>query len=292
LSKSSLLANIEYEHELREIISYHSKTFYFATQFLPSAKRIAIWSLYAFCRSTDDLIDCQPNKTNQELINEIDDWKADLLSDEPNHKILAHFKTVIETYQIPIQYALDLIEGCKRDLTQKRYTDFAELSNYCYQVASTVGLMSIYIIGFDKNYQKEVEENAIKAGIALQMTNILRDVGEDLQRGRIYIPLKDFESCNCNPGQPEKWKDSKEFYRLLYIQMQRTKNLYAESWKGLKFLNPLGKFAVGVALTIYEGILPEIEKNQYDVLEKRAFVSFWKKLFLVFVTGWKLLFLK
>jgi phytoene synthase len=74
--------------------------------------------------------------------------------------------------------------------------------------------------------------------------------------------------------------------------MQRTKNLYAESWKGLKFLNPLGKFAVGVALTIYEGILPEIEKNQYDVLEKRAFVSFWKKLFLVFVTGWKLLFLK
>lgn len=260
-----------------EIIKEHSKSFYFASSFLPEKKKQAIWSLYAFCRSTDDLVD---NNTLSSL-EQVDEWKEDLNSYNPKNNILSNFKKTVEEFNIPIIYANELIDGCRRDLVQNRYATFPELSEYCYQVASTVGLMSTYIVGFNRFFAHVVTENAIKAGIALQLTNIIRDVKEDLDRNRIYLPEEDFKACNCDYNDPQSWKNSKEFKSLIKLQVTRARNYYKTSHKGIKHLDLEGRFSINCALTVYEGILSEVEKRDYDVLSERAYVSLPKKLALL-----------
>lgn len=263
--------------DLGQIIKEHSKSFYFASSFLPEKKKKAIWSLYAFCRTTDDLVD---NNTLSSL-DLVDEWKEDLNSLNPKNEILSAFKKTVEEFNIPIIYANELIDGCRRDLIQNRYKTFAELSGYCYQVASTVGLMSSYIVGFNRFYEHVVTENAIKAGIALQLTNIIRDVKEDLDRNRIYLPEEDFKTCNCDYNHPEIWKESKEFKALIKVQIKRARDFYKTSHKGIKHLEMEGRFAINCALTVYEGILSEVEKKDLDVLSERAFVPLPKKLALL-----------
>jgi len=274
------------ELRLKEIIYENSKSFYFASQFLPKKQRFAIWSLYAFCRATDDLIDRNENAS----LAEIDAWEADFNATTPSNVILSNFKKVVNEYNIPLEYPNDLIAGCRRDLTQKRYETFADLSSYCYQVAATVGLMSAYIVGFDKNHEAEMKEKAIKVGIALQLTNIIRDVGEDLQRGRLYLPLEDFAACSCNPEMPEQWLNTKPFKKLIHLQIKRARALYKEGWSGLRYLGAAGRFSVGTALGVYEEILHSVENNNYDVLNQRAHVTLVKKLSLLPIFWWRLSF--
>lgn len=259
-----------------KIIKANSQSFYFASQFLPPKAKEAIWSLYAFCRLTDDLAD-NPNASLDKLLA----WELDFKQNCPQNEILAEFKQIINKYKIPMQYPLDLIAGCKSDLTHKQYNSFAELAEYCYQVASTVGLMSAYILGFKQDYKTEMETYAIKAGIALQLTNIIRDINEDLQRNRIYLPKADFEVFNCNYQNPISWHQNDNFNQLVNLQIQRARLLYAESWAGLKYLKPIGGLSIAIALGVYENILNAVENNDYDVFNQRAFVSFPKKVFLL-----------
>jgi 15-cis-phytoene synthase len=263
--------------QLCEVIKGHSKSFYFATQFLPPKKQIAVWALYAFCRATDDLVDQNPDVTAEDLKA----WRNDFYQKKPQAPILAAFKEVIEEYEIPLKYVNDLIDGCARDLTQKTYKNFEDLSQYCYQVASTVGLMSAYILGFDRAHQQQMEKHAIAAGVALQLTNILRDVGEDLERERLYLPAEDFAKFSCNLNEPTAWADSQGFKDLIAFEIARARTLYAEGRRGLKYLNWSGRFSVSAALRVYEEILSEIEENNYNVLTERAFVPQKKKIWLM-----------
>ena len=265
------------ESELKEIIWQNSKSFYFSTWFLPNKTRYAIWCLYAFCRLTDDLIDNNP-QANTESIRA---WQKDFNSEKPLNRFLQAFKQIITEYKIPIKYANELIEGCASDLDQKQYQTFAELENYCYKVASTVGLMSAYILGFDENKKQEMEFYAIKAGIALQITNILRDIAEDLGRGRIYIPQEDFVKFGCNYLKPSDWPEQESFKNLLKFQIARAKAFYKESYKGLRFLKWPGCLSTSLALVVYAEILSKIEENNFAVLEKRAYISLGRKLSLI-----------
>ena len=273
------------EQQLKSIIYAHSKSFFFASSFLSSSQRQAIWALYAFCRATDDLVDLQHQQDDPAKL--MDEWKNDLLRPQSNSSIIRQFQAVIEQYQIPLQYALELIDGCKRDLTQKSYSTFSELSQYCYQVAATVGLMSVHIIGFDPRYESEMKDKAIKAGVALQLTNIIRDVGEDLDRGRLYLPLEDFAIIGCDPQKPDRWKEQPQFKNLIALQIDRARSLYEEGRRGLKYLEPHGRFAITAALGVYERILNKVEENDYDVLNKRAVVPLSEKILLLPLILWQ-----
>src|SRR3972149_3819523 len=161
----------------------HSRSFYLASGLLPAAKRRAVRALYAFCRTTDDIVDCCDCDARASLAA----WRIKAMSSQPspNDLVAIAWAAARSQYHIPPRYAEQLIDGVARDLVQKRYQTFDELAAYAYGVASTVGLMSMHIIGFAG---PEAIPYAIKLGVALQMTNILRDVGEDWRSGRMYLP--------------------------------------------------------------------------------------------------------
>jgi phytoene synthase len=166
----------------------HSKSFYFASGLLPEEKRSAVRALYAFCRTVDDIVDEVESKNNRDF--ELDYWRnvVETASSPADDLVASAWADTLTRYQIPRHYASQLIEGVARDLSQSRYQTFDDLTTYCYGVASTVGLMSMYIVGFKSH---EAVPFAIKLGVALQMTNILRDVSEDYRNGRLYLPREE-----------------------------------------------------------------------------------------------------
>ncbi len=253
----------------------YSKSFHLASAFLPEEKRSAVRALYAFCRTVDDVVD-QPTAATREA--SLDYWRRQVQAvSEPDQgdPVAAAWGDTLLRYHIPRHYALQLIDGVARDLTQTRYAAFDDLSTYCYGVASTVGLMSMHIVGFESN---EAILYAIKLGVALQMTNILRDVGEDYRQGRVYFPrdeMDDFGISECTLASgvvTDKWRDFMRF------QIARTRDLYAQAWPGIRMLEREGRLAIAAAGGLYRGILDEIERNDYDVFSKRASVSGWSKI--------------
>ena len=181
--------------------------------------------------------------------------------------VAAAWADTLTRYHIPRHYALQLIDGVARDLFQARYQTFDELATYCYGVASTVGLMSMYIVGFKNN---EAVPYAIKLGVALQMTNILRDVGEDYKNGRLYLPREELAFYGIQESDLAAGHVTDHWRQFMKFQMARTRQLYAESWEGIQMLEREGQFAIGAASIFYQGILDEIEKNDYDVFSHRA----------------------
>jgi 15-cis-phytoene synthase len=257
-----------------EVTAKHSKSFYFASQLLPEERRSAVRALYAFCRSVDDIVDEDSAKDRN---FELDYWRKVVLraSASGDDLVCAAWMDTLTRYHIPRHYALQLIDGVARDLAQTRYQTFDELAMYCYGVASTVGLMSMYIVGFESN---KAVPSAIKLGVALQMTNILRDVGEDYRNGRIYLPREEMVFYGIHESDIAGGKVNKGWRQFMRFQIQRTRDLYEESWSGIKFLESEGRLAIGAASALYSGILDQIEKNDYDVFSKRASLSLSEKL--------------
>jgi len=252
----------------------HSKSFYFASQLLPEEKRPAVRALYAFCRTVDDIVD---ENSVKDCNFELDYWRKIVRSASAGDDdlVAAAWVDTLNRYHIPRHYALQLMDGVARDLTQTRYQTFDELATYCYGAASTVGLMSMYIIGFKSS---DAVRYAIKLGVALQMTNILRDVGEDYGSGRIYLPRDEMVFYGIRESDIAEGKVTKGWRQFMRFQIQRTRDLYEESWPGIKLLEPEGQLAIGAASVLYSGILDEIEKNDYDVFSRRASLSLSEKL--------------
>jgi phytoene synthase len=187
-------------------------------------------------------------------------------------------------FSIPQGYANQLIEGIMRDLCQNRYATFAELTEYCYGVASTVGFMSMHIIGFR---DQDALPYALKLGVALQLTNILRDVGEDWRVGRLYLPqdeLEDFGICERAIAEGTIDKRWQEFMRF---QIERARHLYNEAQPGIKLLDADGRFAIAAAAGLYRAILERIEANDYDVFRQRAYLNKWGKISLLPSLWWR-----
>jgi phytoene synthase len=255
--------------QAEKITSQHSKSFYYASGLLPEEKRAAVRALYAFCRTVDDIVD---ETSDAERDWQLDYWRAmvETTSFEDDDLIAAAWADTLTRYHIPRRYALQLIDGVARDLSQFRYQTFEELTTYCYGAASTVGLMSMYIVGFESN---EAIPYAIKLGVALQMTNILRDVGEDYRNGRLYLPREELTFYGIPESDIAQGRVTENWRQFMKFQIDRNRQLYESSWAGIKMLAREGQFAIGAASVFYQGILDEIERNDYNVFSSRASLS-------------------
>ena len=268
-------ANLRIAYKQAEgITSRHSKSFFFASQFLPEEKRSAVRALYAFCRIVDDIVD---GFTTKDRDFELNYWREVVRSGAaPEGDLVATAWTdTLVRYHIPRHYALQLIDGVSRDITQSRYQTFDELATYCYGVASTVGLMSMYIVGFKS---ERAVPYAIKLGVALQMTNILRDVAEDLRSGRVYLPREELIFYDIRESELHAGEVTDRWRQFMSFQIERTRNLYAEAWKGIKMLEQDGQLAIGAAANLYAGILDDIERHDYDVFTRRASLNILEKI--------------
>lgn len=258
------------------ITRHHSKSFFLATAFLPTEKRRAIRALYAFCRWSDDIVDIPANDIGYSL----DGWASHAHSDPdatPLDPVLMAWNDTRRRYQLDPTLIDDLLAGVRMDLTIKRYATFDDLWTYCYRVASTVGLLSMQIIG----YEEGATPYAIKMGVALQLTNILRDVGEDARRGRIYLPLEELARFGLRERDILLGVMDDRWCHLMKFQVERTHRLYEESWQGIRLLNRDGRYAVAAACSVYRAILGVIERNGYDNQNQRAFVPTRQKLMML-----------
>ena len=270
--------------QAERLTAQHSKSFYFASGLLPEEKRSAVRALYAFCRTVDDIVD---KSSDAKQASQLDYWRALVENASPteNDLVAAAWVDTLIRYHIPRHYALQLIDGVARDLSQIRYQTFEELATYCYGVASTVGLMSMYIVGFNSG---EAVPYAIKLGVALQMTNILRDVGEDYRHGRLYLPREELTFYGIQESDIAHGRITDNWRQFMKFQVERTRQLYAESWAGVKMLEPEGQLAIGAASVFYQGILDEIEKSDYDVFTRRASLNTLEKISRIPSLWWKI----
>jgi 15-cis-phytoene synthase len=260
-------------HYCNQLTALHSKSFFMASSLLPKTKRAAVRALYAFCRTTDDLVDFPTGNVEITLEN----WRETTTGTytRANDAVAIAWNHSRLRYEIPVVYAHQLIDGVKRDLTQTRYENFEDLATYCYSVASTVGLMSMHIVGF---HTEEAFQYAIKLGIALQMTNILRDIAEDWQRGRLYLPQDEMKYFGITEETIKKGEVSEPWRKFMQFQIDRTRQLYKEAMPGIKYLHTDGRLAIATAACFYREILTVIEKNDYNVFDKRAATHKWKKI--------------
>lgn len=254
----------------------HSKSFFIATQFLPKAKRRAVRALYAFCRTSDDIVD-NPERTVGYSLSQ---WRQRAFVTPPDRSepILTAWDDTRRRYQLSNAVIADLLDGMAMDLTIHRYDRFEQVERYCYHVASTVGLLSMQIIG----YSEGAREPAIQMGVALQLTNILRDVGEDARRGRIYLPRDELHQFGLCEDDILAGCVDERYQRFMRFQIARVHRLYDEAWPGIARLHPDGRFAVAAAAAIYRAILSEIERNGYDNRTRRAVVPTRRKLSLLY----------
>lgn len=262
-----------------KLIRQQSRTFYFATLFLRPETRKAIRALYAFCRTTDDLVD-----RDGAALAEVEQWRAavHLPASEQTNPLLLCWALVREKFGVDPRYEDELIDGVAMDVRPQLYPTWDDLSDYCYHVASTVGLLSIPVLGLaEKVALDEARPFAIQLGIALQLTNILRDVGEDAGRGRIYLPLEDLAHFGLTPADIQAGEADERFVALMRFEINRARGFYRAALPGLAMLSPAARLGVGSAALLYQAILDEIEAIQYQVFTRRAHTSTWRKVLMM-----------
>ncbi len=262
-----------------------AKTFYLGTLLLPQEKRRAIWAIYVWCRRTDEIMDSveASTKSQDELSDNLDEWEENtknVFKGNIKSELDSVLLDTIEKYPQSIQPYLDMIDGQRMDLNKFRYKDFNELKLYCYRVAGTVGLMTQNVMGIDSAYTSapwsampDPSEAAIALGIANQLTNILRDVGEDRHRGRIYLPQADIEKFNYSEEELLEGRINKQWKALMNFQLKRAREWFQKSEEGIKWLSSDARWPVWTSLRLYRGILDSIERLDYDVFNNRAFVK-------------------
>jgi 15-cis-phytoene synthase len=261
----------------------NSKTFFLASGLMPEDKRRATRALYAFCRVSDDIVD-KPVNTNAESNHSrtLDQWQKYVINpyheewnDDTDREVILAWSDARRNFCIPNGYVEQFIDGLALDLNRVRYRNFSELSHYCYRVACTVGLMSMHITGYES---RAAIPFAIRLGVALQLTNILRDVGEDWRAGRLYLPLEELHGFGLSEEDVALGVIDDRWRSFMRFQIARTRRLYKEALPGVSLLHPDGRFAIAAAGELYQAILRQIEAHDYNVFEHRASVGGWGKL--------------
>jgi phytoene synthase len=255
---------------------------------MPKAKRQAIWAIYVWCRRADELVDGPGARlTTPETLHLWERQLDSVFSGVPSDDYDVALVDTLERFPMDIQPFRDMIAGQHMDLYRSRYETFEELKLYCYRVAGTVGLMSSAVLGVDDRYGSAPwasttvyipDEEAIALGIANQLTNILRDVGEDRDRGRIYLPLEDLERFGYSEEDLFQGVNDDRWRQLMRFEIDRARAYYEDAERGIRALNPDSRWPVWTALMLYQGILNVIEANNYDVFTKRAYVPLPKKM--------------
>lgn len=262
----------------------HAKSFYLSLRFLPVAKRRAVWAVYAFCRTADDLVD--RSGPAAERLAGLDALEAQLRAaygGRATQPVFVALADAATRYDVPLHAAVDLLRGARMDVSVDRYATYEELRRYCYLVASTVGVLVTPILGA---LDESALQYAIALGEAMQLTNILRDVGEDARMGRIYLPAGEMARFGYAEADLFAGKIDERFVALMRFQIERARRLYDEAQPGIVQLHSESRYTVRLALQFYRAILAAIEANRYDVFTKRAYVSLPAKVLTAINALW------
>lgn len=273
----------KYTQSIEAVTKQFGTSYYFATRFLPTDLRQATYALYSFFRIPDEIVDNAVNKNQEAILQELDDWQIMWQKAYSGYKtkypVLNITAEVFIKYDIPYQYSLDFLKAMKQDVYTSRYETYSDLQKYMYGSASVVGLMMSYVIGFNNI---KALDYAPYLGEAMQLTNFIRDIGEDYKkRGRIYLPKEDMTKYSIDENIISNNKITPDFIELIKFEIKRARELYRKSDYGLKYLNKRGRFAVIMASRMYEAILDKVEQNKYDVLNKRAKTSKREKIYIL-----------
>ncbi|EYU29498.1 hypothetical protein ABFS82_04G223900 [Erythranthe guttata] len=266
----------------RDICAEYAKTFYLGTLLMTEERQKAIWAIYVWCRRTDELVD-GPNAAHHSssVLERWDERLDDIFNGRPYDMLDAALTDTVHNFPLDIKPFKDMIEGMRMDTRKNRYANFEELYLYCYYVAGTVGLMSVPVMGIAPESSvsaQTIYDSALYLGIGNQLTNILRDVGEDASRGRVYLPqdeLTKFGLCDKDVFSRKVSNDWREFMKE---QIRRARFYFDLAEQGATQLHKASRWPVWSSLMLYRMILDSIESNDYDNLTKRAYVGRTKKL--------------
>ena len=261
----------------RRVARRRAKNFYYSFVLLSRPQRNAMCAIYAFMRYCDDLSD-EPGATK----GAIDKWRADmegaLQGRFSGHPVWPAFHHTVRRFGIPHEYFREMIDGVLSDLEPRRFETFEQLYRYCYQVASVVGLTIIHIFGFDTRSALPLAE---KCGVAFQLTNILRDIREDAERGRIYLPTEDLRRFGVAEADLEAGRRDEAFLRLMTFEAERARAYYNESRPLLDLIHPRSRASLWALIAIYSRLLDRIEGSNYDVFRRRVRLPLWEKSWIV-----------
>lgn len=251
----------------RQITKASGSNFYYSFFFLPRKQREAIYSVYAFCRSIDDVVD--RSTSAPKAMEELKRWRQQVdqcYTGFIDHPVLTPLFKTIQEFHLPREYFEELINGVEMDLHKHRYATFEDLRPYCYRVASAVGLLCIEIFGYT---EPVIREHALHQGIAFQLTNILRDIKSDAARGRIYLPLEDLKHFGYSEGELLSSTYNQAFMDLMRFECQRARDYYQKAHKQLARKDRSTMVASEIMGGIYYRILQEIEQSEYNVFERK-----------------------
>lgn len=265
----------------RRITSYYARTFYFASHCLPRKTRKHAYAVYAFCRWADNAVDDAADLADAHFrLNLARKALNEAYGEEEIAPGLRSFRDTVTQRQIPRELFEELLEGMAMDLVKNRYENWPELDVYCYRVAGVVGLMMTHIFGFD---DPACFAQAKSLGTAMQLTNILRDIGEDDDRGRIYLPLDELASFDIATDQMHAKSMSDPFRNLMKFQIDRARHHYSVAESGIPHvLGSTHRMTIRVMGHLYSLILNEIEKLDYDIYRTRARVTTSRKIRCLF----------
>lgn len=255
-----------------------SSNFYYAFMLLPARRREALHSVYAFCRFIDDIADEEGVGDPVSLLAR---WREELervYQGRPSRAIARALAESVRRFDIPRRHFEEIIAGAEMDLTRKRYANFDELYLYCYRVASAVGLICIEIFGYRNPATRIYAE---KLGVAFQLTNILRDVGEDAGRGRIYLPLDELARFGLDESDLLERRHDSRFVRMMQFQAERSRDYYRQAEAALPDEDRSNMLCAEAMRLIYSAILQRIVASNFDVLRQRVALSATHKLLLV-----------
>jgi phytoene synthase len=257
-------------------------SFYYSFLFLPPERRRAITALYAYCREVDDAVDetSDENVARTKLLW----WRRELaamLAGEPTHPVTRALLPHLQTFKLSGEHLAAIIDGMEMDLTQTRYLDYPGLKRYCWHVAGVVGILSASIFGATR---PETLQYAEKLGLAFQLTNIIRDVGEDARRGRIYLPVNELQQFGVTAADILNARHSDNFEKLMAFQAARAQQTYDEAFALLPREDRRAQRPGLMMAAIYRTLLNEIERDHYHVLEQKISLTPLRKLWIAWKT--------
>ena len=262
----------------------HGRTFYLATLLLPPAKRPHVHALYGFARHADDIVDAMdPILTPEARADRLARWSEDFLADldwgstsDPITRAVMH---TIERFEIPHGYFADFLDSMRMDLTVTSYATYDELTRYMWGSAAVIGLEMLPILGrVDASVEwDELEPRAVDLGYAFQLTNFLRDIAEDLRRGRVYVPQQSLDTFGVDRERLARGRVDEPIRNLLAAEIERARTLYRSAEQGVPLVHPSSRDCLTVAIQLYAGILDEIEEADYDVFSGRVSVGIGRR---------------
>ena len=273
--------------ECKRLNSLHGKTYYLATLLLPKAKRPHVHALYGFARYADEIVDdLSSTLSPTEKSDVLRRWSDQLLQDIANGRSHDHIgRALVDTVQrfnIPISYFEAFLHSMAMDLTVTSYERYEDLMEYVYGSAAVIGLQMVHVLGTVKDKKSDALIPAEKLGIAFQLANFIRDVGEDLDRGRVYLPLQELRKYGVSREMLEKRVLTPQIIEALKFQIARVKTLQQEANAGIELLSPDSRPCIRAASELYCGIVDEVEKIDYNVFEKRAKTSTFRRASVAF----------